>query len=529
MIRLLDILNLSEDKLKEIGFGSRMAKGVDDESQAEFQNFGEYVGSLYQKFQTKDLSAEPAISQKIRDLVSVEDAESELVNKIKDLEYLINQLPDKAEKRDKIGYRRNEAINLNVQDDIAILSGDSGEYQGEIEDGKVSFSVIYDDLDTRITDQYDESNIEEFLGRNHAFVELSKKYDHSWDIEPDLVGITINLNKMNEANMPINSPIDLIDSDILDIPDGSVGEIKRAAAKLGIDPQNKYESELRDEIDDLLTSPMSTYEEYELVRKYFGDYADELMSDYGLKTDESDAFDAMATDFKDAQSDPVGTYLREDYYEKSSDLNRKDIEHKLDTLLDKVKPSPENIEARQGLRAALKSNNVVMMKKALDHWSNKLGIEEMTNNEFEKAKEADRLEKHPEKDKIKKIQQMVKKQKTSLNERFQQLAGIKPLYERSTEQDFSDSFDDAYIEKMLKNDGTRHVSYVSGKGVKMTDEDWAQHKGGYSINNGRVGYIKDDGSLHSIKLPTSVGEKQSLIRYMNDKYKRNDNVPVVSE
>ena len=119
--------------------------------------------------------------------------------------------------------------------------------------------------------------------------------------------------------------------------------------------------------------------------------------------------------------------------------------------------------------------------------------------------------------------------KKLLSESFQQLAGIKPLYQLDEKQDFSDSFDNAYIEKMLKDDGTRHVSYVSGKGVKMTDEDWAQHKGGYTINNGRVGYIKNDGSLHSIKLPTSVGEKQSLIRYMNDKYKRNDNVPVVGE
>ena len=187
--------------IKEIGFRDRMSKSVDDESKAEFQDFGEYVGSLYQRFQTKDLSAEPAIAQKIRDFVSIEDAESELVNKIKDLEHLIDQLPNKEEKRDKIGYRRNE---------------------------------------------------------------------------------------VNEANMPINSPVDLIDSDILDIPDGSVGEIKRAAAKLGIDPQNKYESELRDEIDDLLTSPMSTYEEYELVKKYFGDYADELIHQYGLKIDEDD-------------------------------------------------------------------------------------------------------------------------------------------------------------------------------------------------------------------------------------------------
>ena len=34
----------------------------------------------------------------------------------------------------------------------------------------------------------------------------------------------------------------------------------------------------------------------------------------------------------------------------------------------------------------------------------------MTDDEFEKAKEADRLEKHPERDKIKKVQQLIKKQ-----------------------------------------------------------------------------------------------------------------------
>ena len=88
----------------------------------------------------------------------------------------------------------HEAINLDIEDDIAILSGDSGEYEGEIEDGKASFSVIYDDLDYRITDQYDENNIEDFLGKGHAFVELAKKYDYNWDIEPDLVGITIKIN-----------------------------------------------------------------------------------------------------------------------------------------------------------------------------------------------------------------------------------------------------------------------------------------------------------------------------------------------
>jgi len=89
--------------------------------------------------------------------------------------------------------RLHETINLDIEDDMAYLSGDSGEYEGEIEDGEVSFSVIYDDLDDRISDQYDENNIEDFLGKGHAFIELAKKYDHKWNIEPDLVGITIQL------------------------------------------------------------------------------------------------------------------------------------------------------------------------------------------------------------------------------------------------------------------------------------------------------------------------------------------------
>ena len=100
-----------------------------------------------------------------------------------------------------------EAINLDIEDDIAILSGDSGEYEGEIEDGKTSFSVIYDDLDYRISDQYDENNIEDFLGKGHAFVELAKKYDHNWDVERDLVGITIKLKDLAEGKL--NEQLDL--------------------------------------------------------------------------------------------------------------------------------------------------------------------------------------------------------------------------------------------------------------------------------------------------------------------------------
>ena len=102
-----------------------------------------------------------------------------------------------------LGYYEEDDVNEEIKlirpsDNIVILKGDSGEYDGFVEDGEVSFSATYDDLDYRITDEYDESNIEDFLGRGHAFVELAKKYDYDWNIEPDLVGITIKLKDLNE-------------------------------------------------------------------------------------------------------------------------------------------------------------------------------------------------------------------------------------------------------------------------------------------------------------------------------------------
>jgi len=110
-----------------------------------------------------------------------------------------------------------EAINLDIEDDIAILSGDSGEYEGEIEDGKTSFSIIYDDLDYRISDQYNENNIEDFLGKGHAFVELAKKYDHKWGIERDLVGITIKLKDLAEGKLLKEDITKLRGQELLDL------------------------------------------------------------------------------------------------------------------------------------------------------------------------------------------------------------------------------------------------------------------------------------------------------------------------
>ena len=100
----------------------------------------------------------------------------------------------------------NEAIDLDIDDEfqMATLSGKSGKYTGYVDDGVVSFSVSYEDREDKIDDFYNESNIDEFIGKDHAFMELAKKYNHKWDIGPDYVEIEIDLKS------PLNEAIDLV-------------------------------------------------------------------------------------------------------------------------------------------------------------------------------------------------------------------------------------------------------------------------------------------------------------------------------
>ena len=81
--------------------------------------------------------------------------------------------------------------------------------------------------------------------------------------------------------------------------------------------------------------------------------------------------------------------------------------------------------------------------------------------------------------------------------------------------------------KYLSDNGTLHPSYISGKGVAMKEEDWAQFKGMYTINNDRLGYVKDDGSLHSAPMPEAVGEREALMDYIKNNFEETPGVPVV--
>ena len=108
--------------IKEIGFRDKASQSVDTVTADKFEDFGMAVGQLYQKFLTKDMSADPAIAQKIMNMVDIDD--SELINKIKDLEFLVDQLPDKPEPKSKIGFKeefKGKPFMQNTPNEFAYL------------------------------------------------------------------------------------------------------------------------------------------------------------------------------------------------------------------------------------------------------------------------------------------------------------------------------------------------------------------------------------------------------------------------
>ena len=130
----------------------------------------------------------------------------------------------------------NENIDLDIDDEfqMATLSGKSGKYTGYVDDGVISFSVSYEDREDKIDDFYNESNIDEFIGKDHAFMELAKKYNHKWDIGPDYVEIEIDLKS------PLNERIDYDEALTLR---GMKAEIEAEIAQLYRDMEQEAEPE----------------------------------------------------------------------------------------------------------------------------------------------------------------------------------------------------------------------------------------------------------------------------------------------
>jgi hypothetical protein len=89
-----------------------------------------------------------------------------------------------------------ENLNLSIDDDMVELSADSGDYVAFIEDGKVSFSVVYEDEDDRDGMEFDEDNWKDILGSNHAFVEIASKIPTEVEAIDDYVMITVDIEDL---------------------------------------------------------------------------------------------------------------------------------------------------------------------------------------------------------------------------------------------------------------------------------------------------------------------------------------------
>ena len=94
-------------------------------------------------------------------------------------------------------------VDVEVDDDMVTLSGDSGDYDGFIEgNGTVSFSVTNDEED------FNDQNWKDILGDDHVFVKIANAINTDVEAMDDYVQITVkadDLTSMNESRLNENN------------------------------------------------------------------------------------------------------------------------------------------------------------------------------------------------------------------------------------------------------------------------------------------------------------------------------------
>ena len=90
-------------------------------------------------------------------------------------------------------------VDVEVDDDMVTLSGDSGDYDGFIEDdGTVSFTVTNDE------EEFNDQNWKDILGDDHVFVKIANAINTDVEALGDYVQITVkadDLTSMNESKL----------------------------------------------------------------------------------------------------------------------------------------------------------------------------------------------------------------------------------------------------------------------------------------------------------------------------------------
>ena len=130
---------------------------------------------------------------------SEEEARKKVENSGMKLEdyYISSVVELYSEGLDESRLNENEipGVNVDVDDDMITLSGDSGDYDGFIEDnGTVSFTVTNDEED------FNDQNWKDILGDDHTFVKIANTINTDVEALGDYVMITVKADDLTNIN-----------------------------------------------------------------------------------------------------------------------------------------------------------------------------------------------------------------------------------------------------------------------------------------------------------------------------------------
>lgn len=93
----------------------------------------------------------------------------------------------------------NTPKSTNSDEEFIEVEYSSGDYTGEIENGKVKFLLIDDSIEDKYEEGFevlDDVQIMKYLGKNHFFTKLYNTIGGTFSTESDAVGITVDLNDL---------------------------------------------------------------------------------------------------------------------------------------------------------------------------------------------------------------------------------------------------------------------------------------------------------------------------------------------
>jgi hypothetical protein len=175
-------------------------------------------------------------------------------------------------------------VNVEVDDDIITLSGDSGDYDGFIEDnGTVSFTVTNDE------EEFNDQNWKDILGDDHAFVKIANSINTDVEALGDYVMITVkadDLTNMNESrlNEVIKDEMNMMAKAIMDyynhidgIQNTDVKQLRKDLEVILNDRDNRDNDELVAAFKNVLNQPAP---QFNRITSKLWFLADSMYDDY---------------------------------------------------------------------------------------------------------------------------------------------------------------------------------------------------------------------------------------------------------